>query len=292
MPSPQTPAARNWALRFAPQIGYRSADRPLFRYGAGDIAPARQAAFAADLGFAGVLYPWAAARPAPERAALAEVLQARGMAAGCVVWAPIEMLREPLWGRTDKAARKRLATHMGQAIGAAREIGASTIAVLGAADPDRPIEAERRGMSENLRWAGDLAGSEGLHLGLEPMIALPNMMQRTLADGLEMIQRTAHPQVRLIFDTGHVHAAGDDVLEGLDRALGDICLVQLADQPGRVEPGAGVIDMLGVLRALKRHRYGGLVELEHEWSEPDLDGEVRGLERLYALNDRCLESEA
>ena len=281
-------AAGRWAFRFAPQLGYRSPDQPLFRHSAGDVSPAAQAARAADLGFAGVQYPWAVSRPAAERSQLAKVLRDRGLATGCVVWASWEVIRQPLWGRTDAAAREKIAAHMIRAVAAAKEIGAATIAVLAAADPARPMAEERTGLVDNLHRAADLVQRSGLCIGLEPMIVLPEMMLKTYADGLDVIEASAHPAVRLIFDSGHVQSVGEDPVATLQHTLPHVCLVQLADQPGRVEPGAGTIDMLSVLRSLGRHGYQGLVELEHDWAEDSLEGERRGLARLQALNQAYL----
>ena len=99
-----------------------------------------------------------------------------------------------------------------------------------------------------------------------------------------MIEQANHPAVQLIFDTGHVHDAGSNVLACLEAAFPHSCLIQFADQPGRVEPGAGEIDFRGIVRFLKAHSYSGLVELEHGWSSESVSGENEGLKRLRELD--------
>jgi len=275
--------APDWSLRYAPHLGYRAADAPLFKHTARSVAPCDQAAHVRALSFAGVQYPWAVARPPRERRALADALRELRLACGCTVWAPFDALSAPHWVQTHQRARAALRAHLEEAIQVAAELGSEIIAVLGAGD-DSPLERQRSAMAENLRWAGDLAAAHGLTIGLEPMIALPNMALKSCDDGLAMIRRANHPAVQLIFDTGHVHDVEPDVAAALDRAFEDVCLVQFADQPGRVEPGAGTIAFENILQLLHRRAYGGLVELEHAWKSDTTEGELEGVARLRALD--------
>ena len=64
-----------------------------------------------------------------------------------------------------------------------------------------------------------------------------------------------------------------------------IAVVQLADLPGRVEPGGGSLDFADLLSALKRHDYKGPVELEHVHSAPGEVGERASLLRLAMLDE-------
>ena len=61
-------------------------------------------------------------------------------------------------------------------------------------------------------------------------------------------------------------------------------MVQIADNPGRLEPGSGEINFATIFRALKVHDYHGLVELEHGWSEPTRACEQRGIETLRRID--------
>jgi hydroxypyruvate isomerase len=168
---------------------------------------------------------------------------------------------------------------------AAAELGGDIIAVLGAADDSAPtIEQQRRAMADNLRWAGDTVAARNMKIGLEPMIALPNMALKSWQDGLEMIERTAHPAVQLIFDTGHVHDLDREVAAALEASFDHVCLMQFADQPGRVEPGAGAIDFPRIMSVLEQRRYAGLIELEHGWRDDSVRGEYDGLDRLRRLD--------
>ncbi|HKS75705.1 MAG TPA: hypothetical protein VJQ82_21010, partial [Terriglobales bacterium] len=153
-PGPSTAQAHAWAFRYAPHLGYHSPALPLFRHCAQSVSPTDQAEHVRSLGLHGVQYPWAVARPASERASLAERLHNFGLACGCIAWAPMDVLRTPLWIDKDSQARKTLKDHLEQALQVALQMGSKIIAVLGAAEGSAPLtEPHRRAMAENLRWA-------------------------------------------------------------------------------------------------------------------------------------------
>lgn len=273
-------ADAKWNLRFAPHLGVSSPDRPLFRWLAGDAGLASQIAFAASQGFAGVQYAWAASRPEEERAVVAEAAQRLGLELGVVAWCPRDVLRIPLWGHSGHGAWETIKPILERAMEAATSIGSQVIGVLGAADAETPIGPQQTAMAEHLKRAADLVSDRDLIIGIEPMVIIPNMLLKSCHDGLDVIEKVDHPAVRLIFDTAHVFDVDGDVAKALEDVVDQVCLVQIADQPGRSEPGAGVIDFETIFRTLLEREYTGLVELEHEWTSPGRETENAGLQRL------------
>lgn len=71
------------------------------------------------------------------------------------------------------------------------------------------------------------------------------------------------PRVALLFDTYHLTNNGEDLLACVAKYGSRIGHVQLADSPGRHEPGTGSIDFPAVLRALSASGYEGLVAAEY-----------------------------
>ena len=95
---PQLGAVMSWTLRYAPHLGFRSFDAPLFLASAGSADPLAQVDFAAANGFAGVQDPWFVSRPPALQEAIVARLAERGLAAGSVVFAGTrETIRTPLW---------------------------------------------------------------------------------------------------------------------------------------------------------------------------------------------------
>jgi hydroxypyruvate isomerase len=275
-----------WSLRYAPHLGYRPPLQPLFAATVGSDDPVAQVNFAADQGFAGVLYAAARGRPAQEQARVGEALAAHGLEAGCILYTTFDQLRNTSWATDGAEARAWIAAELSQAAGTAARVGAKRLAVLGGADPQRPIAYQRAALVQNLRYAADIAARAGLTLCLETLSrkSVPGMLLEHMPDALAVVRAVDHPAVRLIFDTSHVQVMDGDWLFHLEQAWDAIEIVQLADNPGRFEPGSGEINFETLLRFLARRGYGGLVELEHGWQVPGMQSEQRGLVTLRRLD--------
>jgi hydroxypyruvate isomerase len=275
-----------WHLRYAPHLGYRPPFEPLFAATVGSADPVAHVDFAAERGFAGVLYAAARGRSADEQARVGAALVRCGMEAGCILYTTFDQLRNTSWGSAEPEARAWIAAELKLAIEAARRVGARRLAVLGGADPQRPMALQHAGFIENLRYAGDIAARAGMTLCLETLSrkSVPGMLLQHILDAYAVVKAADHGAVRLIFDTSHVQIMDGDLLYHLDETWDRVEIVQLADNPGRAEPGTGEINFESVLRLLVQRQYGGLVELEYGWKTPGAESERRGLDMLRALD--------
>ena len=75
--------------------------------------------------------------------------------------------------------------------------------------------------------------------------------------------------LRLLADLYHLAVNGDDVGAAIDSYAARIGHVQIADAPGRGEPGTGTLDIPGHLQRLAEHGYRGHVGLEYEPTRQD-----------------------
>lgn len=275
-----------WNLRYASHLSYRAPDTPLYRHIVGSLDPVAHVEFAASLGFAGVQYAMARTRPAVELDAVARALARHGLEGGCVIYTTRDKLLAPLWIRNGEDARAVLVAELTGAFETAKRVNLRYAAVLSGADPKLPLSYQRAAMTENLRWAADLADRAGVILCLESINrrSLPGILIHHIGEAYEMVRAVDHPSVRLIFDTAHVQAMDGDLLGNLDACWDALALVQIADNPGRLEPGSGELNFANILRFLHRRQYRGLVELEHDWSELSRDTEQRGIEFLRRLD--------
>ncbi len=276
----------SWHLRYAPHLGYRPPFDPMFRALVGSDDLVEHVAFAADQGFAGVLCAAARRLSAGEQARVGDAIARHGLQAGCVLYTTFDQLKNTSWATDSEDARRWIDAELAQATAAAKRVGARQIAVLGGADGQRPIDPQREAFAQHLRRAADTAARDGLVLCLETLNAqtVPGMLLHHMPDALAVVRAADHPAVRLIFDTAHVQAMDDEPLRQLDEAWAHVETVQLADCPGRLEPGTGQVDFAGVLQALARRGYRGLVELEHGWAQPGAESEQRGLDHLRRLD--------
>jgi hydroxypyruvate isomerase len=277
-----------WKLRYASHLGYRSADTPLYLHSVGSLDPSRHVEFAADLGFAGVQYALARTRPVDEQRAVGDALRRRGLEAGCILFAPVQTAVQPLWASSDPDHRQAIVAQIDQAIDCARRIGSRHVAVIGGADPRAPLAWQQLAMVENLKWMADRAEEAGVVLCLESLSrrSLPNMLLSHVGEAYAVAKAVNSRAVRLIFDTSHVQIMDGDLLANLDACWDLIAIVQLADNPGRLEPGTGELNFPNILRRLVDRQFKGLVELEHGWSTPDATTETRGIEWLRDVDAR------
>ncbi len=277
-----------WKLRYASHLGYRSADTPLFLHSVGSLDPLRHVAFAADLGLAGVQYALARTRPVDEQRAVGDALHKLGLDAGCILYAPLQTALQPLWASADPDRRQAIAAEIDQAVDCARRVGSRHVAVIAAADPRAPLAWQQLAMVENLKWMADRAERAGIVLCLEGLSrrSLPNMLLSHIGEAYAVAKAVNSPAVQLIFDTSHVQIMDGDLLANLEACWDLVAVVQLADNPGRLEPGTGELNFPNILRWLVDRQFKGLVELEHGWSAPDAAAEARGIAWLRDVDAR------
>ena len=275
-----------WQLRYASHLGYRSAEEPLFRHSVDSLDPVAHIEYAAKLGFAGVQYALARGRSQAEQAAVGGAMARCGLETGCVIYTTFENIRRPLWSDTGREARETLANELALAFETARRVGSTHLAVLSGLGSQTSERAQRAAFAENLRWAAERAERAGVVLLLESVDRnrLPAMLLHHIDDAREILTAVGSPAVRLIFDTAHIQAMDGDLIANLEAAWDAVAIVQLADTPGRLEPGTGEVDFDAVLALLKRRRFRGLVELEFNWSAPGRDIEQAGIERLRQID--------
>jgi hydroxypyruvate isomerase len=125
--------------------------------------------------------------------------------------------------------------------------------------------------AENL-WLAAQAMADGAGTILvEPVSGAPAYPLRTAADALAVIERVGRRNVRLLADLYHLAVNGDDVEAVITAHTQRIAHVQIADAPGRNEPGTGSLPLLAQLATLEKHGYGGWVGLEYKPSAATRD---------------------
>jgi hydroxypyruvate isomerase len=114
---------------------------------------------------------------------------------------------------------------------------------------------------ENLAYA---AGRTNAAVLLEPVSGAERYPLLTAADAIAVIDKVGAPNVRLLADLYHLTVNGDDVDAVLERHVDRIAHVQIADAPGRNEPGTGEIDFDRHFAALEKGGYSGWIGLEYK----------------------------
>jgi hydroxypyruvate isomerase len=133
-----------------------------------------------------------------------------------------------------------------------------------------PEEQDELG-TENLALAAKDAARIGGTVLVEPVSGAPAYPLLTAADALAVIDSVGEPNIGLLADLYHLAVNGDDV----DRVIADhtdrVAHVQIADAPGRNEPGTGSLPLLRQLADLHAAGYDGWVGLEYKPSRASAD---------------------
>jgi hydroxypyruvate isomerase len=110
----------------------------------------------------------------------------------------------------------------------------------------------------------DLADEEGVVFSLENLNLLdhPGCPFAATGDVLSLVSSINRPQLRINLDLYHTQIGEGDLIRWCEKCLPWIGEVQVADNPGRCEPGTGEINYPGVARALSELGYSGPVGME------------------------------
>jgi hydroxypyruvate isomerase len=117
----------------------------------------------------------------------------------------------------------------------------------------------------NLNRVAPIARDAGITLLIEALndVDFPGYWASTVATAARLVETVNHPSVRLQLDQYHAAMAGEDARECLRAYLPLVAHVQIADVPGRHEPGTGSQPIGEFLRDLDRVGYEGFVGLEY-----------------------------
>ncbi|GHC59951.1 TIM barrel protein [Neogemmobacter tilapiae] len=117
---------------------------------------------------------------------------------------------------------------------------------------------------DTLQRLCDLAEAENVVFTLENLNPLdhPGCPFGSTADVLALVSSVNRPQLRINLDLYHTQIGEGDLIRWCEKCLPWIGEVQVADNPGRCEPGSGEINFHAIARALKTMGYTGPVGLE------------------------------
>ncbi|QNE22723.1 TIM barrel protein [Kribbella qitaiheensis] len=137
-------------------------------------------------------------------------------------------------------------------------------ALYGNREDGHPAAEQDELAVENLRLAAKAAERIGATVLVEPVSGAERYPLRTAADVLAVVDRVEAANVGLLADLYHLAVNGDDVDQVIAQHSDRIAHVQIADAPGRNEPGTGTLPLETQLVALAANGYDGWVSLEYK----------------------------
>jgi hydroxypyruvate isomerase len=125
---------------------------------------------------------------------------------------------------------------------------------------------------------GERAGRVFTLENLNTAVDHPGVPFARAADTLVLVEAVDSPHLRLNLDLYHAQIGEGNLVRLVERALPVVGEIQVADVPGRCEPGTGEIHYPAIAAALDRLGYTGVVGLE-AWASGD---PLQALERFRA----------
>ncbi len=219
---------------------------------------------AADAGFEGVEYLFPYDWPADQ---LAERLRKAGL---------VQVLHNLPAGDWS-AGERGIACHpdrtgefqdgVGRAIEYATVLGCRQLNCLAGippsgADPD----ALKETFIANLRFAADQLGHAGIRLLIEPIntFDMPGFYLNRTAQAVTLIEEVGSDNLYLQYDIYHAQRMEGELAATIAAHLPRIAHMQLADNPGRHEPGTGEINYPFLFDFIDRNGYTGWIGCEYK----------------------------
>ncbi|HET9700927.1 MAG TPA: hydroxypyruvate isomerase [Burkholderiales bacterium] len=220
---------------------------------------------AAGAGFKGVEYLFPYAYPKEQ---LAELLQRHGLVQ------VLHNLPAGDWARGERG----IACHpdrvgefrdgVGKAVEYARALGCGQVNCLAGIAPAGVVEARLRDtFVANLQFAAAELKQAGIRLLIEPINSLrdiPGFYLNRTRQALDIIADARSDNLFLQYDIYHMQVMEGNLAETMEKYLATIAHLQLADNPGRHEPGTGEINYEFLFRHLDRIGYRGWIGCEYK----------------------------
>jgi hydroxypyruvate isomerase len=219
---------------------------------------------ARDAGFKGVeyLFPYAF-----EKAALAERLQEFGLT---------QVLHNLPAGDWDKGERgiavlpgreAEFREGVARAIEYAKALNCRQVnCLVGIAPAGIDAGTLRRTVVENLRYAATQLKHAGVKLLIEPINTydIPGFYLNTTTQALDLIESVGADNLFVQYDVYHAQRTEGELAKTIERNLASIAHIQVADNPGRNEPGTGEINYPWLFKHLDRIGYDGWIGCEYK----------------------------
>lgn len=131
--------------------------------------------------------------------------------------------------------------------------------------PGRSDEEHWQTLVQNVRDAATELASHGIEVLVEPInhFDIPGFFLNRTAQALTLLDEVGRPNVRVQYDVYHAQREEGELAGNIGRHLARIGHIQIADNPGRHQPGTGEINFPFLFRRLDDLGYSGCVGLEY-----------------------------
>lgn len=155
---------------------------------------------------------------------------------------------------------------VGRAIEYAKALGCPRLNCLAGLTPDNvPADTVKEVLINNLRFAAETLAKEDITLLVEPIncVDIPGFHLFTSSATMALLDEVGHDNILLQYDIYHMQRMEGDLINTITRLIDRIGHMQLADNPGRHEPGTGEINFVNLFKAIDDIGYQGWIGCEY-----------------------------
>jgi len=138
--------------------------------------------------------------------------------------------------------------------------------LVGVAPADADLVELNEVLMNNLRFAADALARENIRLLIEPIntLDIPGFFLNGTKQAVQIISDVGSKNLFIQYDIYHMQVMEGDIARTVQKHLPRIAHVQLADNPGRNEPGTGEINYPFLFRYLDQIGYRGWIGCEYK----------------------------
>lgn len=164
---------------------------------------------------------------------------------------------------------------VGTGIATAKKLGVKQVNCLAGIIPEGvPIEQVQATFVENLKFAAKACKEEGIRLLSEPIntVDMPSFFLTGTQQGIDLIKAVGSDNFFLQYDIYHMQRMEGELANTIQANLPMIKHMQLADTPGRHEPGTGEINYKFLFEFIDSIGYDGWISCEYHPKTTTLEG--------------------
>ncbi|NNK14012.1 MAG: hydroxypyruvate isomerase [Desulfofustis sp.] len=156
--------------------------------------------------------------------------------------------------------------NVGRALGYAKVLECPRLNCLAGIPPEGADQDQVRAtLVENLRFAADALAKENITLLVEALNSydVAGFYLVGSQESVDLISEVDRPNLKFQYDIYHMQRMEGELINTLTGLMGKIGHIQLADNPGRHEPGTGEINFTNVFKAIEKAGYEGWIGCEY-----------------------------
>jgi hydroxypyruvate isomerase len=207
----------------------------------------------------------------------------------------LSLIVDPKLDLTDPANHETYLDGVRDSLTVAQRLGApNLVAVAGDELPGVDRDLQRAAVVKALSQAAAILEGSDVTLLLEPLNTRVDHVGTFLSstrEGLEIIKEVDSPHLRLLLDAYHALIMDENLVVAVGEDIGLVAHIQVADAPGRHEPGTGTIDWAHQFRTLRDLGYTGYWGMEYTPTVGTVESLAR-VEQLATAADQALSATA